>query len=48
MKHLPTTKKEMDTLGIKELDVIIVSGDAYIDHPMSGTAIIGRLLEAKG
>jgi len=48
MKHLPTTKSEMDSLGIKELDVIIVSGDAYIDHPMSGTAIIGRLLEAKG
>ncbi|MBW2971986.1 YgiQ family radical SAM protein [Candidatus Woesearchaeota archaeon] len=45
---LPTTKKELDALGWKELDVIIVSGDAYIDHPMSGTALIGRLLESKG
>jgi radical SAM superfamily enzyme YgiQ (UPF0313 family) len=48
MKFLPTTRSEMDKLGIKELDVIIVSGDAYIDHPMSGTALIGRLLEARG
>ncbi|MBU2561991.1 MAG: YgiQ family radical SAM protein [Nanoarchaeota archaeon] len=47
-RFLPTTKKELDALGWKELDVIIVSGDAYIDHPMSGTALIGRLLEAKG
>jgi radical SAM superfamily enzyme YgiQ (UPF0313 family) len=47
-KHLPTTKQEMESLGWKELDVIIVSGDAYIDHPMSGTALIGRLLESKG
>jgi radical SAM superfamily enzyme YgiQ (UPF0313 family) len=48
VKHLPTTKQELDSLGWKELDVIIVSGDAYIDHPMSGTALIGRLLESRG
>ncbi|MBN1544409.1 YgiQ family radical SAM protein [Candidatus Woesearchaeota archaeon] len=48
LKFLPTTKKELDAIGWKELDVIIVSGDAYIDHPMSGTALIGRLLESHG
>ncbi len=47
-KFLPTTPEELKTLGWKDLDVIIVSGDAYIDHPMSGTAVIGRLLLARG
>ena len=45
---LPTTKKEVTIRGWDELDVILFSGDAYIDHPSFGAAVIGRLLEAKG
>ncbi len=45
---LPTTKKEMELRGWDELDVILFSGDAYVDHPSFGTAVIGRLLEAQG
>ena len=45
---LPTTKKEMDLLGWDQADVILFSGDAYIDHPSFGTAVIGRLLERLG
>lgn len=45
---LPTTKAEMDALGWDSCDVIIVTGDAYVDHPSFGMAIIGRLLEAQG
>ena len=45
---LPTTKKEMELRGWQELDVILFSGDAYVDHPSFGTAVIGRLLEAQG
>lgn len=45
---LPTTKKEVTLRGWDELDVILFSGDAYIDHPSFGAAVIGRLLEAKG
>ena len=45
---LPTTKKEMDLRGWDELDVILFSGDAYVDHPSFGAAVIGRLLEAQG
>jgi uncharacterized radical SAM protein YgiQ len=45
---LPTTKKEMEIRGWDSLDVIIVSGDAYVDHPAFGTAVIGRLIEAEG
>lgn len=44
---LPTTKKEMEIRGWHELDVILFSGDAYIDHPAFGAAVIGRLLEAE-
>jgi uncharacterized radical SAM protein YgiQ len=47
-KWLPTTKKEVDSLGWDEPDVIIFSGDAYIDHPSFGTAVVGRVLEAEG
>jgi uncharacterized radical SAM protein YgiQ len=47
-RWLPTTKKEVDFLGWKELDVIIFSGDAYIDHPSFGSAVIGRVLESEG
>ena len=45
---LPTTRKEVELRGWDELDVILFSGDAYIDHPSFGTAVIGRLLEAEG
>mgnify|MGYP003217502556 CR=1 FL=1 len=45
---LPTTKKEVEMRGWKELDVILFSGDAYVDHPSFGPAVIGRLLEAQG
>jgi uncharacterized radical SAM protein YgiQ len=45
---LPMSKKEMDALGWDSCDVILVTGDAYIDHPSFGMALIGRLLEAQG
>lgn len=45
---LPTTLKEAEMRGWNELDVIIFSGDAYVDHPSFGAAVIGRLLEAEG
>lgn len=45
---LPTTKKECELRGWDELDIILFSGDAYIDHPSFGAAVIGRSLEAAG
>ena len=45
---LPTTKKEMELRGWDELDIILFSGDAYVDHPSFGAAVIGRTLEAAG
>lgn len=45
---LPTTKKEVELRGWDELDVILFSGDAYVDHPSFGVAVIGRILEAEG
>ena len=45
---LPTTKKEIELRGWTELDVILFSGDAYVDHPSFGAAVIGRILEAAG
>ena len=45
---LPTTKKELDLRGWTEVDVILFSGDAYVDHPSFGAAVIGRVLEAAG
>jgi uncharacterized radical SAM protein YgiQ len=45
---LPMSRQEMDVLGWDSCDVILVTGDAYIDHPSFGMAIIGRLLEAQG
>ena len=45
---LPTTKKEVEVRGWDYLDVIIFSGDAYVDHPSFGAAVIGRVLEAEG
>src|SRR6266699_5759732 len=46
--YLPTSREEMDGLGWDSCDVIIVTGDAYVDHPSFGMAIIGRVLEAQG
>ena len=45
---LPITCAEMDQLGWDSCDVIVVTGDAYVDHPSFGMAIIGRTLEAQG
>ncbi|HLO75229.1 MAG TPA: YgiQ family radical SAM protein, partial [Magnetospirillum sp.] len=45
---LPTSRAEMDALGWESCDVVLVTGDAYVDHPSFGMAIIGRLLEAQG
>ncbi len=46
--ELPTTRAEMDALGWDSCDIIVVTGDAYVDHPSFGMAVIGRLLEAQG
>ncbi|MEM7610421.1 MAG: YgiQ family radical SAM protein [Pseudomonadota bacterium] len=45
---LPMSRAEMDTLGWDSCDIVIVTGDAYVDHPSFGMAIIGRLLESQG
>jgi uncharacterized radical SAM protein YgiQ len=45
---LPLTKKEVEKRGWDELDVILISGDAYVDHPAFGTAVIGRIMESDG
>lgn len=45
---LPMSKKEMDELGWDRCDIILVTGDAYVDHPSFGMAIIGRMLESQG
>lgn len=45
---LPTTRKEMDLRGWDVADIILFSGDAYVDHPSFGAAVIGRLLEYEG
>jgi len=47
-KFLPISKEDLEKQGIKQLDFIIVTGDAYVDHPSFGTAIIGRILEHEG
>ena len=45
---LPMSREEMDALGWDSCDIIVVSGDAYVDHPSFGMAVIGRVLEAQG
>jgi uncharacterized radical SAM protein YgiQ len=45
---LPTSLQEMDLLGWDSCDIVVVTGDAYVDHPSFGMAIVGRLLEAQG
>ena len=47
-EFLPTTRAEMDARGWDRCDIVIVTGDAYVDHPSFGMAVIGRLLEAHG
>ena len=47
-KFLPTCRAEMDALGWDSCDIVIVTGDAYVDHPSFGMAVIGRTLEAQG
>ena len=47
-KMLPMTRAEMDALGWDSCDIILISGDAYVDHPSFGMALVGRLLEAQG
>lgn len=47
-RFLPTSAKEVASRGWEELDVILFTGDAYVDHPSFGAAVIGRLLEAEG
>ena len=46
--YLPTTRKELDIRGWDEVDIILFSGDAYVDHPQFGAAVIGRVLEHAG
>lgn len=45
---LPTNKAELQALGLTQLDIILISGDAYIDHPSFGVPLLGRLLESAG
>ncbi len=45
---LPITAKELEKRGWDELDVVLISGDAYVDHPAFGTAVIGRIIESEG
>ena len=47
-KFLPMSRQEMDALGWDSCDIILVTGDAYVDHPSFGMAVIGRMLEAQG
>lgn len=45
---LPLTLKEAEKRGWSEFDVILISGDSYVDHPSFGTAVIGRIIEDEG
>ena len=47
-KFLPTSREEMAALGWDSCDIVLVTGDAYVDHPSFGMAVIGRMLEAQG
>jgi len=48
LKYIPTTRKELELRGWDQVDVILFSGDAYVDHPSFGAAVIGRVLEVAG
>ena len=45
---LPMSREEMDQLGWDSCDIVLVTGDAYVDHPSFGMAVIGRMLENQG
>ena len=45
---LPITKKELKYHGWEELDVVLISGDAYVDHPAFGPAAVGRIIQSEG
>ena len=47
-RHLPMTREELDARGVQEPDVVLVTGDAYVDHPSFAMAILGRWLESLG
>ena len=47
-EFLPISRADMEARGWDQLDFVVVGGDAYVDHPSFGTAIISRLLEAEG
>lgn len=47
-RYLPTSVKEMKALGWDHVDIVLFTGDAYVDHPSFGTAVIGRILQAEG
>jgi uncharacterized radical SAM protein YgiQ len=47
-EFLPTTRADLDERGISELDILIITGDAYVDHPAFGPVLIARFLEARG
>ena len=47
-RFLPTTREEMQARGWDELDILIVTGDAYVDHPAFGPILIARFLEGRG
>ena len=47
-KFLPMSRAEMELLGWDSCDIVLVTGDAYVDHPSFGMAVIGRMLEAQG
>ncbi len=48
MDFLPLTKKEIQKKGCYQVDIVLITGDAYVDHPSFGTAVIGRVLESRG
>ncbi|MDA3824249.1 MAG: YgiQ family radical SAM protein, partial [Bacteroidales bacterium] len=48
ISFLPTNRKEMETRGWDQLDVLFISGDAYVDHPSFGSALLSRLMESHG
>ncbi|MCK5288926.1 MAG: YgiQ family radical SAM protein, partial [Candidatus Omnitrophica bacterium] len=47
-RFLPISKEDLKARQWKELDIILITGDAYVDHHSFGTAVIGRVLESKG
>ena len=47
-RYLPTSVKEMKALGWDHVDVVLFTGDAYVDHPSFGVAVLGRVLQAAG